>query len=128
METMQTEVADLYHRELARVISRAGLEALKLDYPQVAQVLLRLATGKPLAQIVLRGGLVQDVHGLPNEILLPDGELLYEVLDYDDLECTLEDDEIAEIYRRARMETPADPGEALDRLDKAFARLEWSAH
>lgn len=126
METMQAEVVDLHHRELAQVISSAGLEALKLGYPQVAQLLLRLATGKPLVQIVVQGGLVQDVHGLPNEILLPGGELLYEVLDYDDLECALEDDEIAEIYRRARIEMPSEPSEALVRLDEAFARLEWS--
>ena len=97
METMQTEVADLYHRKLAREISRAGLEALRLGFPQVAELMLLLATKRSLVQIVVRGGLVQDVHGLPNEILLPDGELLYEVLDYDDLESALEDDEIAEI-------------------------------
>jgi hypothetical protein len=121
---------------LIQAISRAGIEALSLGYSQVANFLSRLAAGGPLCQVVVRGGLVQDVHGLPDEILSPIrvriGEqvegipgTLYEILDYDELELDLFDDEIEDIYRRADVPMPDDREETLAGLDNAFAKLEW---
>jgi hypothetical protein len=102
----------------------------------VANFLSRLAAGAPLCQVVLEGGLVKDVHGLPEEILPPTmvrfgGAIegirgtLYEILDYDELEMDLYDDEIEDIYRRASVSMPDDHEEALASLDEAFAKLEW---
>jgi hypothetical protein len=114
---------------LIQTINRAGNKVLSLGYSQVANFLFRLAAGSPLCQIVVQGGLVQDVHGLPDEILRQEIKgirgTLYEILDYDELECHLDDDEIDDIYRRADVPMPDDREEALAGLDKAFAKLEW---
>jgi hypothetical protein len=123
---------------LIQEINKAGFEALSLGYEQVADFLFRLAAGEPLCQVVLEGGLVKDVHGLPEEIHPPTmvrfgGSIegirgtLFEILNYNDLEMDLYDDEIADIYRRANVPMPDDHEEAFAGLDEAFAKLEWQS-
>jgi hypothetical protein len=112
------------------MLCQTALAAIDLGFPQVAQLLGRLAIGDALIQVVVRGGVVRAVHGLPAGLHRPnisgvDIEL-YEVLDYDDLRGSLDDGEIAEVYRMADAPMPSSLTEAIDGLERVFSRLEWT--
>jgi hypothetical protein len=121
---------DTERRErLLQILWRTALAAIDLGFPQVAQLLGRLAIGDALIQVVVRGGVVQAVHGLPaglhhSNINGVDTEL-YEVLDYDDLTGSLDDGEIAEVYRMVDAPMSSSLTEAMDGLESVFRRLEW---
>ena len=111
--------------------SHHRLAAIDLGFPQVAQLLGRMAVGDALVQVVVRGGVVQTVRGLPAGLHHPnirgvDTEL-YEVLDYDDLTGSLDDGEIAEVYRMADEPMPSNLTEVMDGLESVFRRLEWTS-
>ena len=116
---------------MLQILWRTALAAIDLGFPQVAQLLGRLAIGDALIQVVVRGGVVQAVHGLPSGLHQPnvsgvDSEP-YEVLDYDDLAGSLDDGEIAEVYRMADAPMPSGLTEAMDGLESVFRRLEWTS-
>jgi hypothetical protein len=131
MEATKYQKIDTGCRErLLQILWRTALAAIDLGFPQVAQLLGRLAVGDALIQVVVRGGVVQAVHGLPAGLHHPnirrvDTEL-YEVLDYDDLTGSLDDGEIAEVYRMADAPMPSNLTEAMAGLESVFSRLEWT--
>jgi len=98
-------------------------------FPRLAAFLRRLANGEDLIQIVIRGGVLQAVHGLPTDLIERENGNLdpepFDILDYDDLQSFHSDDDVEAIYRCAGMEMPDDMYEARDRLEIAFGRLEW---
>jgi hypothetical protein len=110
---------DLYRERLADILAEAGVEAVTLGFPHIAELLVRLATGQTLVQVVVRGGRVITIHGLPAELAIEP----FEVLDYDDLEGGLDEEEIAEVYRLANLPLPSDLYEAVEGLEAAFKRL-----
>jgi hypothetical protein len=116
---------------LLQILWRTALAAIDLGFPQIAQLLGRLAVGDALIQIVVRGGVVQTVHGLPtgfhHQTISGVDTELYEVLDYDDLRGSLDDGEIAEVYRMADAPMPSSLTEAMDGLESVFRRLEWTS-
>ena len=71
--------------ELARVVLALAATWLEcVRRPLTAGLLRRLAVREPLVQVVVRGGVVQEVHGLPDGEGYSESEA-YEVLDYDDV-------------------------------------------
>lgn len=132
MQAITYQKTDTECRErLLQILWRTALAAIDLGFPQVAQLLGRLAVGDALVQVVVRGGVVQAIHGLPTgfhyqTISGVDTEL-YEVLDYDDLRGSLDDGEIAEVYRMADAPMPSSLTEAMDGLESVFRRLEWTS-
>ena len=72
-------------REIARAVLELAAACLeRIRRPLTAGLLRRLAARKPIVQVVVRGGVVQEVHGLPAGEGYRGGEA-YEVLDYDDV-------------------------------------------
>jgi hypothetical protein len=98
-------------------------------FPRLATFMRRLANGEDLIQIVIRGGVLMAVHGLPTDLIERENGNFdpepFDLLDYDDLQSFHSDDDVEAIYRCAGMEIPGDIHKARDGLEIAFKRLEW---
>jgi len=98
-------------------------------FPRLVAFLRRLTNDEDLIQIVIRGGVLIAVHGLPTDLIEQDNGNFdpepFDLLDYDDLQGFHSDDDVKAIYRCAGMEMPDDIHKARDCLEIAFKRLEW---
>jgi GrpB-like predicted nucleotidyltransferase (UPF0157 family) len=121
MQAVTNRVDVLNKCNLSEVLRETAEKVLNLGFPQTAQFLARMAEGQGLVQVVVRGGMVTAVLGLPTELATEP----FEVLDYDDLKTGLDKEEIAEVYRLANLPPPSDLYEAVEGLEAAFKRLEW---
>jgi len=110
-------------------VSELAVQAKIYGFPQLAALLERIVKGEPLVQVVIRGGNLRAVHGLPSDLVEQSNGIIateqYDLLDYDDLQGGFYDEELEELYRCSGMTMPEDKEEALGKLEEVFERLEW---